>query len=162
MRGKQPSEGRMCAGEDACVCVAVAVLLLEQIEASRRFSDTSSSCMLPTASQNPNQHNTNPHHSEHVLACGSCHSRSGLRSSEEHSANDVQISARKHKTCVSASSKFEFNQAREGESREDVGPTKEAVRQALASVCQCYPAARPTRANLKQVFQFARAVAGEQ
>lgn len=41
-----------------------------------------------------------------------------------------------------------------------MGPTKEAVRQALARVCHCYPAARPTRANLKQVYQFARGAMG--
>ena len=34
--------------------------------------------------------------------------------------------------------------------------TKDEVRQALASVCQWYPAARPTRPSLKQVYQFIR------
>ena len=38
------------------------------------------------------------------------------------------------------------------------GCTKEMVRQALARVCQCYSAARPTRGSLKQVFQFVRQI----
>jgi hypothetical protein len=52
-----------------------------------------------------------------------------------------------------------MTQAQMGQNLADQEPRKEEVRQALAKVCQCYPAARPTRGNLKQVFQFYRALA---
>jgi hypothetical protein len=47
---------------------------------------------------------------------------------------------------------------KEAASQGGEGATKAEVRQALARVCQCYPAARPARGSLKQVYQFARAV----
>ena len=97
------------AGEDACVCVSVAMLLLkdQQRKHLRGASGSFEGVSCATAS---------------VL--------------ERH----VEQSSHK-----------------EGELC-----TKEEVKQALARVCQSYPPARPTRASLKQVYQFVRTLRNEE
>lgn len=99
----------MHAGEDTCVCVAVAMLLLK--DQQQKYLRGASG-------------------SYEGVSCAAA------------SVQERHVEQSGHKKCEPC--------------------TKEEVKQALARVCQSYPPARPTRASLKQVYQFIRTLGSEE
>lgn len=160
------------------MCVAVAMALLRttgaHTEASGRFD--CGACMLAsdgaachTGSSRPESALASAAQAKRTGDCG----RGGVREAGSeaggeklastlprvHTATRSSAAAGAVYACTEsrghAALEVEDTQAGEGGAG---GCTKEMVRQALARVCRCYPAARPTRGSLKQVFQFVRQI----